>query len=181
MGWKVTFDGTKRDVSPEDRAAELEKDRYTSIWEGGTVVEVDVLSVETLDEIASQETPRSTWWTVSNFPLLVGLRMWRVACALAAHAGVNAPNKPANGPEAEQLLEQFEETVAIEERPMVDGNPPTPDIPETGSGSGVLGDSNGPQTSPDDNPSEISSPSSGPNKTTANDRDRRLTTEGSRR
>lgn len=132
MGWKVTFGGTKRVPTDDDE----------SMWEGGTVVNLDDLNPETFDTIASQETD-ANWWVVYRWPCSVAGRMWLVAEAAANHAGVDVPARPANMRDQKLLLAQFEQTVDIEDKPFVDGFPQTPVEPENGSPSGPSEDSAG--------------------------------------
>lgn len=138
MGWQITFDGTERELSDEELL-----DPFAQRWEGGKVVNLDDLSPDVFDKIASaEEDSTDSWWGVYRFPCSVGSRMWEVAKAAAEHAGVEVPAKPANMREAQLLMRQFERTQDVAEKPMVDGFPPTPPL-ETGSSSGLSEPSGG--------------------------------------
>ena len=138
MGWRITFDGTKRELSDDDML-----DPFVTRWDGGKVVDLDDLSPDLYDRIAADENGNDSWWGVYRFPCSSAGRMFTIAVAAAEHAGVPAPTKPANMREAEQLMTCFERTPAIEDKPVVDGFPQTPPELETGSSSGLLEDSGG--------------------------------------
>lgn len=111
MGWQITFDGTKRNLPPEDRAAELAENPYASIWEGGKVVDFDDLSPDLFDRIAREENSGDVnWWTIYRSPAGQSARFYKVLSAAADFAGVPVPPKPANMRESLLLLEQVERT-----------------------------------------------------------------------
>jgi hypothetical protein len=151
MGWKITFEGTERVLSAEEII-----DPYVTRWEGGKVVDLDELSPDVFDKIAADENGNDSWWGVYRFPCASGARMWEVAKAAAHHGGVDAPTKPANMIEANALMAQFERTVDIQDRPVIDGFPQEPPETETGSSSGPSNDSGGSLPQPEENPSETS-------------------------
>lgn len=153
--WKITINGTRRAVTPEERLAETKTDPYKSIWEGGTVVEVAMLPLADLDAIAAT-VPGQTWWTVMNHPLVPASLMYAVAKSAAKLVGVDPPAEPVTGEDGEAFTDLFERIQPIDEKPFEDGFPPTPDEQEIGSQSGSPGISDGPSTSPDDNPPTIS-------------------------
>ncbi len=146
MGWKITFDGSRRELSPEETI-----DPFVSRWEGGKTVDLDELSPDVYDGIAASETGGTdSWWGVYRFPCSSGERMYTIAVAAAAYAGIAAPAKPSNMREAGVLLTRFERTEDIEEKSMVDGFPQTPP-PENDSSSGPSDDTGGDLPKPDAN------------------------------
>jgi hypothetical protein len=107
-------------------------------------VNLDDIPPSVYDEIASDD-PDATWWGVYTWPGGNSKRLHAVISAAAAVAGVDAPAVPATMSEAKDLLNLLDQVEDIEEKPMIDGFPQMPDAPETGSGSGVPGDSDGPK------------------------------------
>jgi len=138
MGWQITFDGTRREVTAEER----EHDEYVSSWEGGKVVDLDDLSPDVYDKIAEND-PNDTWWSIYKFPGATSARLYAVVCAAAEFAGVEPPSKPANMRESKLLLQLLELTQEIEDRPTMNGFPQTPSETATGSSSGPSDASDG--------------------------------------
>lgn len=147
MGWQVTFNGTKRDLTV--RVKELEKDPYASIWEGGKVVDFDDLSPDLFDVIAKAEPLSGNWWNVYRYPGATASRLHAVLTATAQHAGVEVPSKPLNMREANALVEMLEATE--EPGPREGGFPTTPSETETTSSTGPSNDSDGSPAPPDEN------------------------------
>ena len=146
MGWKITFDGTKRDTSNDD-------DPFASRWEGGKTVDLDELSPDVYDSIAADEQGTDSWWGVYRFPCASGARMFAIACAAAEFARVPAPSKPANMRESGLMLELFEMTQDIAKRAQVNGLPLEPPKTEAGSSSGLQDVSGGDPRKSDENDS----------------------------
>jgi len=149
MGWQITFGGTKRDLTPE----ELEDDPFVSRWEGGKVVDLDELSPDVYDGIAADESGTDSWWGVYRFPCASASRMFAITQAAAAFAGVDGPSKPANMRESELILELFEITPDIADKPVVDSLPLEPPETEAGSSSGLQDVSGGDPRKSDENDS----------------------------
>lgn len=140
MGWQFTFGGARRDLSDEERAAELKQNEYASVWEGGKVVDLDDLSPDVFDQIAREEF--DSWWNIYRYPGGSGSRLYAIAKAAAEHAGVEVPSKPANMRESVALLELLERTE--EPHPIKGGFPTTPsEETETASSDGSSDDSSG--------------------------------------
>lgn len=138
MGWQITFDGTRRELTPDELS-----DPFATHWEGGKVVDLDDLSPDVFDTLAREESGDTSWWGVYRFPCGNGGRMYAVACAAAEHAEIGVPAKPANMRESKLLLSMFEQTEDIEDKPIVNGFPQTPPAAEIGSSSGPSDDSGG--------------------------------------
>lgn len=156
MGWKVTFNATKRVVTREERAEELASDPYLSIWEPdtGTVVDLDDLTPETIEQIAKAEDG-PTWFQVYTWPGQSPTRLQRVLVACAAHAGIDAPSEAATMRDFyDRYNNWLEVTQPIDEKPFRGGFPQTPGGPENGSSSTSPCSTDGPQTSSNDSPSE---------------------------
>jgi hypothetical protein len=122
-------------------------------FEDGREVKLDELAPTVFDLLAKND-PEATWWTVYMFPGASTDRLWRLYCEAAKIVDADPGPEPVNLAETLQLLDRLERIPDVEEEPMSDGFPPTPDVPVTGSSSGAPGDSDGPQTSQDDSPSE---------------------------
>lgn len=151
MPFRVTFNGTRR---PKDEyEADLADDEYASKWTGGTVVEMDDLPVDVVTAIADAESVG--WATIYYSPAGTPARLQRVLEAMATHAGVEVPS-PAEtmGAFFDRYDNWLETSQPIEEKPFTDGFPPTPGEPASGSSSTSPGDTDGPQTLSDANPSE---------------------------
>lgn len=152
MGWQVTFEGTKRsDLTDKEKV-----DPYVSKWEGGKVVDLDELSPDFYDGVAAREDGNDSWWGVYRFPCSSGARMLTIARAAAEHGGAPIPDKPSNMREAHALMECFERTLDIEDRPTSDGFPPKPSETVTPSSSGLSDVSDGDLQTSDENPSATS-------------------------
>jgi hypothetical protein len=149
MGWKFTFGGTRRILTDKERLAELEKDPYASIWEGGKVVDLDDLSPDAFDEIAAEDPLSGGWWTVYRFPGGSGSRLYKVACKAAEFGGAEVPSKPTNMRESLALLELCEQTEELE--PIEGGFPTVRSETETTSSSGLSEDSSGSPPQPEAN------------------------------
>ncbi len=127
MGWQISFGGDK-------------------------TVNLDDLAPEVFDKIAAEETEAS-WYGVYKSPGGMSARLYRVICAAAAHIEIDPPPPPVTMIDAEALVGMLEEAPDISEQPMVNDFPPTPAALESGSTSGALGDSDGPNMSPEPIPS----------------------------
>src|SRR5690242_11905196 len=110
MGWKVNF--------PD-----------------GPTVDIDDLTPEAFEEIAADE--ETSWWDVYQVPAKTSLRFQRIISACALHAGIDPPEPPTTMREFNMRIDKWlEATQPIDEKPMIDGFPPTPGEPDSGSLSG---------------------------------------------
>jgi hypothetical protein len=105
-------------------------------------VNLDDIPIDVFDTIASEE-PDATWWGVYTWPGGSSTRLHAVVCAAADIAGVPHPPYPATMREANRFLARLDEVEDIEEKPMIDGFPPMPAVPEVGFSSGAPGGSDG--------------------------------------
>lgn len=129
MGWTVSFD----------------------TYDGEKVVNLDDLSPEVFEAIAKDE-PGENFWGVYKSPGENPDRLYRVICAAASHAGIDPPGRPESMKAIQDQAAMFDTVLDIEEQPMQNGFPQEPGTPESGSSSGVPGDSDGTETSANDSP-----------------------------
>ena len=125
------------------------------VFDDDREVRLDQLPPALFDEIAKDD-PDATWWTVFRFPGASTDRLWRLYLEAAKVIDVEPGDRPVTLADTLALLDRLEQIPDIEDEPMTDGFPPTPDAPVTGLSSGAPGDSDGLPTSPDGNQSEIS-------------------------
>ncbi len=118
-------------------------------------VDLDDLAPEVFQQIADDEDGAS-WFDVYVSPGARVDRLFLLICAAADHGGVEKPEKPPTIRDEIKLIEMLERTEEIADKPFVDGFPQMPDALETGSSSGVPGDSTGLPTSSDDKESATS-------------------------
>jgi hypothetical protein len=130
MAWKIKFGGDKE-------------------------VNLDDLSPGLFDELAA-DSPGDTWWTVYTFPAGNTERLWRVVDAAARHAGLDPVERPTTMKGALALVDMLERVDDIEDQPMQDGFPTTPEAPESGSTSGSPENTDGLPMSSGDSPSTTS-------------------------
>lgn len=121
----------------------------------GETVNFDDLPPSVFAEVAKDDAT-ATWYGVYLMPQNDVERMQRILVKCAEHAGIAAPDEPATTGEAAARMEWFTQTENVGDKAYMNGFPQTPNEPETGSTSGSLGDSTGPQTSSTDSPSEDS-------------------------
>jgi len=124
------------------------------VLDNNVEVDLDQLPPALFDEIAANDKEAS-WYTVYRFPGATTDRLWRLyveACKIVNQTPVK---EPTTLHETLQLLDTLEQTTDIEDQPMENGYPPTQGAPENGSLSGAPVDSDGPLSSPENNPSEI--------------------------
>ena len=111
-------------------------------------VDFDDLPPEFFGQIAEADRT-ANWYGVYLAPGGDDQRLYRVIAACAAHAGVNPPAEPKTMRDATRLLDMLERTDDVADQPMMDGFPPMPDGPETGSVSTSPGGTDGPTPSPE--------------------------------
>lgn len=128
---------------------------WTVKFPDGPTVDIDDLTVDEFQTIAKDDP--DGWFSVYNFPAKTMERLDAVIEACALHAGLPSPGPSTTVREFKARFDSWlEATPDIEDEPMNDGFPPTPDAPEIGSSSGTPGASDGLSTSPEDSPSTTS-------------------------
>lgn len=148
MSWKVLFGEihTKEDVDDEGNPKTV---RYSD-----TEVSLDDLSPEIFETIASEVVTNLTDSGIYLFPRDSTMIAWRVVCAAASHAGLEAPPKPTSMRDAPAIKRMLEQTEDIGDQPMMGGLPSEPSEIGLGSSSTSLGDTDGPEASPEPTPSD---------------------------
>ena len=129
MGWKINF--------------------VTDDPDNPKSVDLDDLPPSVFDDLAKDD-PTGNWWSIYSFPGESFERMYKVICAAASHAGIDPPDSAQTMRDSERLVEMLERTVDIADQPAQDGFPQVPGATESGSSSGVPGDSDGLEKSADD-------------------------------
>lgn len=120
---------------------------------------IGALSIDTLQTIADEEGV--TWIVVMDgHPATNITRFRKLVAACAQQLGIPEPPPIVSGDDfldagfGENSI--VEETVDIGDRPMIDGDPPTPDEPAGDSSATSPGATTGLPTSPDDSQSTTS-------------------------
>jgi len=154
MGWQITFNGKKRDITHEERKAELvkaaeAKEVPPSIWQPdiGTCVSVDDLSIEEVKDLANRHDVK--WMEVYDSALYEDMDAFLdVVTVCAKHAGIEPPSLTDMGAFMDLYRDGWEYTPNIKDKPMENGFPPEPGKTGTSSRSGSPGTSDGRSTSP---------------------------------
>jgi hypothetical protein len=136
LGWKVNF-------APGDDGGEKS-------------VNLDDLSPDTFAEIAKEVDAGLTYWGVYAFPRETPEILYRVICAAAKHAQIDAPAKATNMREQRLLDGMLEQVDDIADQPHGDGLPLVPDGTESGSSTTSSDDTSGDLQTSDESLSEIS-------------------------